>query len=111
MNRGVYVWYRVSVDDHDTGATVRSMMARLACRTGVAGRLLRKAGEPCLWMEVYEGVSDVAGFARHLAQAVEEYDLGMFIDGSRHEESFEEMTAITPACTRPPPSQHEEHTA
>lgn len=35
---------------------------RLERQCGVRGRLLAKRGEPCLWMEVYERITDGAGF-------------------------------------------------
>ncbi len=50
------VWYRVTDDGPDTERIVRGLMARLACRTGIAGQLMRKRDEPRLWMELYAGV-------------------------------------------------------
>ena len=94
-----YVWYRVEKDDPDTETAVRSMMARLACRSGVAGQLLKKRDEPRLWMEVYRDVADPQGFERLMAQKADEYDLGMFIDGSRRVEAFQEDWSTTPTCS------------
>jgi hypothetical protein len=51
-------------------------------------------------MEVYEGIADPAGFSRHLTQAVDEYDIEMFIEGARHVECFIDSGAIPPACDR-----------
>jgi len=93
-----YVWYRVSGELGETERLVRGMMARLACRTGVAGRLLKKRDEPTLWMEVYTDVGAADAFARRLDQAVAEYDLEMFIDGTRRSECFLADTNLAPAC-------------
>ena len=56
------VWYRVTDDGPDTQTVLRSMMARLACRTGITGQLMKKCDEPRLWMEVYQGIADAEAF-------------------------------------------------
>lgn len=84
-----YIYYRINVKDAVEAETlVRSMMARLACRSGIYGRLLKKHGEPGLWMEVYEDVREPERFERLLDQAADEFDIGMFIDGPRRSECF-----------------------
>lgn len=96
-----YIYYRVSEKDADEAETlVRSMQARLACRSGIAGRLLKKRDEPGLWMEVYEGVAEPVRFERLLDQAVDEFDLAMFLDGTRHTECFLGDEALAAACGR-----------
>lgn len=94
-----YVWYRVERDDADTETAVRGMMARLACRSGIAGQLLKKRDEPRLWMEVYLDVADPSGFERLMAQKVDEFDLGMFIDGNRRVEAFQPDGSTSPTCS------------
>ena len=98
----LYVWYRVEQDDKDTETAVRGMMARVACRTGIAGRLLKKRDEPHLWMEVYADVADPDGFERLMTQKVDEFDLGMFIDGARRVEAFQEDGSAAPSCSTHP---------
>jgi hypothetical protein len=94
-----YIYYRVSDSQaHEAETLVRSMQARLACRSGVAGKLLKKRGEPGLWMEIYENVREPEGFERLLDQAVDEYDLAMFLDGPRKLECFSGEEAPVPAC-------------
>jgi hypothetical protein len=84
-----YIYYRVNEKDAgEAELLVRAMQARLACRSGVAGRLLKKRDEPGLWMEVYENVAEPERFERLLDQAAAEYDLAMFIDGPRKLECF-----------------------
>jgi hypothetical protein len=98
-----YIYYRVSERDADEAEVlVRSMQSRLACRSGVAGRLLKKRGEPGLWMEVYEDIAQPERFESLLEQAVDEFDLALFADGVRHIECFigENIQAV--AC--PPDS-------
>jgi hypothetical protein len=93
-----YVWYRVSQDEGAAELAVRTMMARLACRTGVTGRLLKKCDESRLWMEVYEGVVEPGFFERSLGQALDEFDVEMFLDGARRTECFLADTPIPAAC-------------
>lgn len=94
-----FVWYRVNQDSHDTEMCIRSMMSRLACRSGTTGRLLKKRDEARLWMEIYADVADTARFERLLGQAVDEFDVEMFIDGKRTTECFLERDTIPAACS------------
>ncbi len=93
-----FVWYRVSRDDRDTEIAIRSMLSRLACRSGVVGKLLKKRDEPQLWMESYVDVPDAARFEHLLQQAVEEFDVEMFIAGERNTECFISGETTIVAC-------------
>ncbi len=84
--------------DNDTETAIRSMMSRLACRSGVSGRLLKKRDEPRLWMETYADVADTVRFEHLLRQAVDEYDVEMFIDGKRCTECFLAAEPVAAAC-------------
>ncbi|MCW5606243.1 MAG: DUF4936 family protein, partial [Burkholderiales bacterium] len=59
---------------------------------GVQGRLLRKRGEPLLWMEIYENVGDEAQFEWALADAAGRLGIQGFLQTGtqRHVECFEE---------------------
>lgn len=95
----VFIYYRVAERDRaEAEPLVRSMQARLACRTGIAGRLLKKRGEPGLWMEVYESVPRAEEFERQLARLEDEFDIAMFIDGPRHREVFEADPSPSLSC-------------
>ena len=95
----IYIYYRVATRDwHEAETLVRSMQAKLACRTGIHGRLLKKQQEPGLWMEVYESIPQAAAFERRLAQAEDEFDLAMFIHGTRHREVFDADPCPVIAC-------------
>lgn len=96
-----YVWYRVGQDPAGAEFAVRTMMARLACRAGVAGRLQKKRDEPGLWMEVYPGVTEPSGFEARLAQVLDEFDVDMFLDGPRRTECFVSEAPIPAACAVP----------
>ncbi|MDD5390152.1 MAG: DUF4936 family protein [Gallionellaceae bacterium] len=98
MSFGYYIWYRVRADERETETVIRHMMARLACRAGVTGRLLKKREEPRLWMEIYEEVGDPAAFERLLAAAVDEFDVEMFCEDSRHSECFTQADEVVAAC-------------
>jgi hypothetical protein len=54
-----YVYYRIA-PEHAARAreALAAVLATLEQRHGVIGRLLRGAGEPLLWMEVYENLHD-----------------------------------------------------
>jgi hypothetical protein len=93
-----FVWYRVNSNDRDTETALRSMMARLACRSGVSGRLLKKREEPRLWMEIYADVVDPVRFEHLLQQAVDEFDVEMFIDGARRTECFDAGESVVASC-------------
>ncbi len=101
MSHSYFIWYRVRDDSRETETVIRHMMARLACRGGVTGRLLKKREEAGLWMELYEGVADPGAFERLLARAVDEFDVEMFCDGHRHMECFTQDTNTVTACRAP----------
>lgn len=100
MTAHIYAWYRVERDDEDTLRVIRGMMARVACRTGIHGRLLRKQDEPRLWMEVYQGVPEPSPFLASLAQVADQCDVGMFVDGRRNEEVFVEDGWVPATCSQ-----------
>ena len=85
MMRHYYVYYRVdAADAHTLEPLLRSMQARLECRTGVTGRVLKRCDETNLWMEVYENVAQPEHFENALQKAVEESEIEMFLaQGSR----------------------------
>jgi len=93
-----FVWYRLNQDDRDTETAIRSMMARLACRSGICGRLLKRRDEPGLWMEIYADVADPDRFEHLLRQAVDEFDVEIFIDDARRTECFEAGESVVAAC-------------
>lgn len=86
----LYVYYQLDPRHVDAAETlIRALMAQLACRCAVLPRLLKKRDQPLLWMEAYEGILDPDAFQQELARGVDEYDVGVFVDGERHVECFQ----------------------
>ena len=87
-----YVYYRIRADaDRDLALTrIRAMQASLLARTGVCGRLMMRHGDAATWMEVYEPVSDPAGFDVALQQEVVAANVLELIEpgSARHVEPF-----------------------
>jgi|WetSurMetagenome_2_1015567.scaffolds.fasta_scaffold705165_2 hypothetical protein len=83
-----YIYYRVRTDDAETELQIRGMQARLGCRSGHYGSLLKRRDDPLTWMEIYQHIDDSASFEQQLAQAVNEFDVDMFISGNRVTECF-----------------------
>lgn len=99
-----YIYYRVSENNElEAEQAVRSMQARLACRSGITGQLLRKRDDPLLWMEVYAQVADTERFERLLHQAVDEFDLDMFLETTRKLECFAGEISSGMACSAASP--------
>jgi uncharacterized protein DUF4936 len=66
-----YIYYRVAPEYAPAlESRIKSMQAALFAQTGIAGRLMRKRGEPLLWMEIYEEVADALGFEAELQRLV-----------------------------------------
>lgn len=92
MAHSYYVYYRVEPAKVDTAESrIRELLSAVGQATGIAGRLLKKRGEPNLWMEVYENVMDEAKFEWELAEAVGRLQATAFLQsgGGRHIECFE----------------------
>ena len=93
-----YIYYKVRSDDLETEQQIRSMQARLGCRSGYYGSLLKRHDDPLTWMEIYENISDTNVFEQHLARAVSEFDVEMFINGDRVTECFTGELTPTSHC-------------
>ena len=87
-----FIYYRVAPGrEPPAREQVARLLANVAAVIGVRGRLMTKRGEPDVWMEVYEAVSDPARFERTVHDAVQELGIvEMLAPGSvRHVECFE----------------------
>jgi len=89
-----YIYYRVraNIDRDDVYAGVRAMQSALAARTGVAGRLMERRGDPCTWMEIYEAVADPTAFEIALDSETQAHHLTELVEpgAARHMERFVE---------------------
>ena len=87
-----FIYYRVAPGRESLAREqVGRMQAKLVAAIGVRGRVMTKRGEPNLWMEVYEAVTDSARFEHALGNAAQELQLVQLLaPGSlRHIECFE----------------------
>lgn len=95
----LFVWYRVKAGEAaQAELLIRAMQARLACRTGIRGQLMKKIQDPYLWMESYAGIADATAFEVQLARAVDEFDVEMFLLDERHRECFSADANPAPTC-------------
>lgn len=100
-----YIYYRVSEKKEvEAEQAVRTMQARLACRSGVSGQLLKKRDDPGLWMEIYEQVANPDRFECLLNQAADEFDVEMFLETPRKLECFSGEIHEAAVCARPSPA-------
>lgn len=88
-----YIYYRVDpakVTAYEP--RIGELLAAVRKATGIAGRLMKKRGEPNLWMEVYENVVDGSKFEWALAEAVSRLEVQeCLLPGTpRHVECFQE---------------------
>lgn len=93
MTTSYYIYYRVEPGMTKACTTaVDGIFAAIRETTGIAGRLLRKRGEPLLWMEIYEHIADEAQFEWELAEAVGKLNFMDFLQAGsgRHVECFTE---------------------
>ena len=76
----LYIYYRIELNDEAAYETqLRAMQARLGCSAGVKARLLKSCAEPALRMEIYSGIVEVETFLASLEQAVERFEVDMFL--------------------------------
>jgi hypothetical protein len=87
-----YIYYRVDPAKVELcEEKTRLLLEAVEKATGIAGRLLRKRGEPLLWMEVYENVEDEAKFEWEIADIADRLKAKdcLLPDTTRHAECFE----------------------
>jgi hypothetical protein len=91
MPYSYYIYYRIDpVRAEAARLRVKQLLDSVQQATGTAGRLMTKRGEPNLWMEVYENVTDEAVFERELVAAVNRLNATEFLlpGSGRHIECF-----------------------
>jgi hypothetical protein len=93
MALSYYIYYRVDSGKIATATQrTRDLLDVVRTQTGVSGRLLKKHGEPRLWMEVFENITNSDEFERTLEGAVKGLNAVEFLQSGtgRHVECFEE---------------------
>lgn len=93
-----YTYYRVLTDDPETECQIRNMQAKLGCRTGVYGSLLKRQDDARTWMEIYPNIIDQTAFDLALTRVLSELDIDMFINGKRITECFLGVSTEHPHC-------------
>jgi hypothetical protein len=91
MSYSYYIYYRVDPAQMKAAEPrITQLLDAVKKTTGTAGRLMKKRGEPNLWMEVYENVADDANFESELASAVNQLKVIEFLQpgNGRHIECF-----------------------
>ena len=92
MTYSYYIYYRVNPEKAQAcEPRIRELFAAVQKATGISGCLLKKRGEPLLWMEVYENVGDQAHFEWELADIADKLKVREYLehDTTRHCECFE----------------------
>lgn len=64
----MYIYYKVA-QAAAAKAAVDKIFAQIRQQCGIIPALLQRADDPTTWMEVYEGIADLAGFTAALEAA------------------------------------------
>lgn len=84
-----YVYYRIDPAQADRAAThTDALLPLLARYCRQPPRRLQRCDDPLMWMEIYEGIADLAAFSRALDQAVLDADCAGHTLGKRQLECF-----------------------
>lgn len=87
--KSVYVYYRVDPARTELAAArVDALLGSLAAHCSQPPRRLSRCGDAATWMEIYEGIADLAAFAAALEVAVADLGCAAFTVGERHLECF-----------------------
>ena len=84
-----YVYYRIDPAQADLAAVrIDALLHALATHCSQPPRRLTRCDEAATWMEIYEGIADIAAFVAALNAAVQSFDCAGFTHGERHLECF-----------------------
>ncbi|MBT9589668.1 MAG: DUF4936 family protein [Thiobacillus sp.] len=84
-----YVYYRIDLTQAGLAASrIDTLLASMAAFCSRPPRRLIRCENPETWMEVYEGIPDMADFVAALNSAVEALRCGDFTPEERHLECF-----------------------
>ncbi|MDO9467765.1 MAG: DUF4936 family protein [Thiobacillus sp.] len=87
----IYVYYRIDPAQAPLAAArIDALLDMMAAHCSAPPRRLQRCDDASTWMEVYEGIADVAAFAAALDAAVAAQGCTAFIQGERHLECFAE---------------------
>lgn len=85
----IYVYYRIDPAQAQLAAArIDALLGTMAAHCLTPPRRLQRCDDASTWMEVYEGIADVAAFSTALHAAVAAQGCTAFIQGDRHLECF-----------------------
>jgi hypothetical protein len=92
-----YLYYRIDLTLAAIATSrIDGLLATMAGYCSQPPRRLARCDDPATWMEIYEGISDFAAFARALDAAVQHFDCAAFTRGERHLECFSQTAPAFP---------------
>jgi hypothetical protein len=84
-----YVYYRIDPAQAPLAAErIDTLLSTMAPHCSAPPRRLSRCDEAETWMEIYEGIADLATFTATLHAAAHDFDCAAFIRGERHLECF-----------------------
>ena len=86
MHCALYIYYRIDGNFPSFEQSARQIMALVAHKNGIQGRLLQRRADAQTWMEIYEPVADLPALQQTLAQAVSQD--ANWLTVARHAECF-----------------------
>ena len=89
--KSAYVYYRIDPAQAPLAADQGdALLNAMAVHCSERPRRLSRCGDAAMWMEIYEGIADFAGFSAALHAAVQDFHCVTFTQGERHLECFDE---------------------
>jgi hypothetical protein len=80
-----FIYYRIADDGGGAASAVlRRVFTDIERLCGITGRLLHRADEPSLWMEIYEGVRDCAAFDAAMQASLVAHDFESLLGRGAH---------------------------
>lgn len=87
--KSAYVYYRIDPAQARLAADrIDALLSAMVPHCSAPPRRLRRCDEAATWMEIYEGIADLATFTAALRAATQNFDCAAFIRGDRHLECF-----------------------
>ena len=102
-----YVYYRIDPAQADPAAAridaLLHALHALAAHCRQPPRRLIRCDDAATWMEMYEGIADLAAFVAALNAAVQTFGCAAFTQGERHLECFSAPLPCDKEAERIPP--------
>lgn len=87
--RHIYIYYRIDPAQAEvTAQVIDTLLSHLTPYCAATPRRLVRCDEPDMWMELYEGITELAAFEARLHQLEQTLIPGNILLGIRHRECF-----------------------